>query len=74
MSTLLDCQELALEKKGECLSHFYKNNTYPMYWKCRNKHEWIMSVKKIKKGLWCEKCNTNSLKESYITLLCLILS
>ncbi|RHZ82154.1 hypothetical protein Glove_113g16 [Diversispora epigaea] len=54
--TLIDAQNIALEKDGQCLSEFYINNKSPLRWKCAKFHEWNASLCNIKRGTWCPQC------------------
>ena len=51
------CQQVAKEKKGECLSIEYKNNRKHMAWKCEKNHIWNAVFDQIKRGSWCPYCD-----------------
>jgi len=55
--TLLHCQELANERKGECLSNEYKNVREKMKWRCEFGHEWEATFFSIRQSSWCPQCN-----------------
>ncbi|CAG8811621.1 6483_t:CDS:2, partial [Racocetra fulgida] len=54
--TLIDAQNIALEKSEQCLSEYYINNKSPLLWKCAKFHEWKSALCDIKKGKWCPHC------------------
>lgn len=54
--TLEDCQAVAKQRMGECLSTKYKNNRTKMMWRCEQKHEWKSNFDNIKRGKWCRVC------------------
>ena len=54
--TLIDAQNIALEKGGQCLSECYINNKSPLHWKCAKFHEWKSALCDIKRGRWCPHC------------------
>lgn len=55
--TLEECQRVAKERGGECLSTEYRNVNIPMWWKCGDcGHEWPTKFSHIKNGTWCPKC------------------
>jgi hypothetical protein len=51
-----DCQKIAQEQGGECLSNKYENCLTKMEWKCESGHTWKAKFIKILKGQWCQKC------------------
>lgn len=56
-SGLFECQELAKERRGECLSTTYVNQHTLMSWRCANGHEWESRYLDIKKNKsWCPTC------------------
>jgi len=55
--TLLHCQELANDRKGDCLSNEYKNVREKMKWRCEFGHEWEATFFSIRQGSWCPHCN-----------------
>ncbi|CAG8772214.1 4540_t:CDS:2, partial [Racocetra fulgida] len=54
--TLIDAQNIALEKGGQCFSEYYINNKSLLLWKCAKFHEWKSALCDIKKGRWCPHC------------------
>jgi hypothetical protein len=58
-SGLTECQLLAKERGGECLSKTYLNQHTLMKWRCASEHEWETSFLVIKNnGSWCPECAT----------------
>jgi len=58
--TLLDCQNIAEERGGKCLSEEYNNNSDKMRWCCKEGHIWETSFSHIKNSKsWCSICNGN---------------
>lgn len=54
--TLEDLKNLAVEKKGECLSNSY-NYYKKLLWRCNYGHEWWATAANIKDGKhWCPEC------------------
>ncbi len=61
--TLLDCQNIAEERGGKCLSEEYNNNSDKMRWCCKEGHIWETSFGNIKnRKTWCRQCITNKTK------------
>jgi hypothetical protein len=57
-SGLTECQLLAKERGGECLSKTYVNQHTLMKWRCASKHEWQTRYSVIKyNGSWCPECS-----------------
>jgi hypothetical protein len=55
--TLDDCQKIASDRNGRCLSLEYKNNKTKMEWECSEGHRWkanLMNV--IHNNSWCPVC------------------
>jgi hypothetical protein len=55
--TLLDCQNVAAEYGGRCLSTEYTNLRTKMLWECSLGHRWESTLGNIQKGRWCTDCN-----------------
>jgi len=56
--TLRECQELAEERGGLCLSEEYVNSSTKMRWECSEGHQWESSFSGIKNnGHWCPRCS-----------------
>lgn len=54
---ILELQNLAKKKKGECLSERYIDSTTRLKWKCKEGHIWTATRAQITKGSWCRKCS-----------------
>lgn len=55
--TIDDCQNYAEERGGDCLEMDFINCNTKMRWRCKYKHEWIVSFGSIRSGnTWCKKC------------------
>jgi hypothetical protein len=52
MLTLKECQDLAINRGGKCLSTEYINTITHMQWKCKEESHpsWPATFKNIKKG------------------------
>jgi len=62
--TLLDAQNLALSKKGECLSDTYVNNYTNLTWRCAKGHTWTARYSSISSnGSWCPHCLKSTIEE-----------
>ena len=53
---LEECQKLAEERGGKCLSTEYKDCKTKMLWNCGKGHQWDAIFSSIKSGKWCPKC------------------
>ncbi len=53
--SLEECQSVALNNGGKCLSTEYVNCATLMEWSCGN-HQWLAPFSSIKQGAWCAKC------------------
>ena len=51
--TIKDAQQLALSKKGKCLSEIYENSYINLLWECAMGHQWLAIYKNIQQGKWC---------------------
>ena len=57
--TIQDCQEIALLRKGQCLSTEFENCHKKMKWKCNKGHIWDAALKHIKyDSTWCPNCSS----------------
>ena len=56
-NTIEQCQELAVEKGGDCLSEEYINNHIKLKWQCEKLHEWEAIFNSIQQGKWCPTCS-----------------
>lgn len=54
--TLSVFQEIALERKGKCLSLNYKNANSKLEWECSEGHKWAARANHVKRGSWCRIC------------------
>lgn len=57
--TIEEMRNMAMKKKGECLSTEYINNSTKMKWKCAIGHIWETVPKSIIRGCWCPYCAGN---------------
>ena len=49
-------QEIAIERKGKCLSTNYKNANSKLEWECSEGHKWTARANHVKRGSWCRIC------------------
>lgn len=54
--TLEECQQIAKDREGICLSTEYINIYSTMDWKCKHGHIWNAGFGNVKKGTWCPTC------------------
>ena len=54
--TIIEMQQLAFEKDGECLSEKYINSKSKLQWRCKKGHEWKATPNQINSGRWCPSC------------------
>jgi hypothetical protein len=57
--SLVDCQNVASDHGGSCLSQVYVNAKTKLQWRCAYGHEWDASYNHIKTGTWCPVCAGN---------------
>jgi hypothetical protein len=57
--SIKDAQELALSRKGRCLSVDYVNNSTPLLWECADGHRWTATYNNVKNNRWCPQCYEN---------------
>ena len=55
--TIKECDELAVERGGLCLSREYVNSRTPLNWQCAKSHIWWARFGNIKQGSWCPVCS-----------------
>ena len=62
--TIEDLKKYAIEKKGKCLSNYYKRSDHKYLWKCENKlhKEFEAQWNSVNKGGWCRQCYVETLK------------
>ena len=53
---LREFQEIAISKKGLCLSKKYINNSTPLRFQCEKGHSWSAVPYSIRVGTWCRIC------------------
>ena len=58
--TIEEMKELALSKKGLCLSTVYINSDTKLLWQCEFGHQWeAIPLSIYHHGTWCNICNGN---------------
>lgn len=62
--TLADAQSHAAEKEGKCLSATFVNVNEDLEWECKNRHQWIAPLSRIRQGIWCQRCYWESLSST----------
>jgi len=55
--SIKECQNIAKENKGECLSNKYINKDKKLKWKCKEGHLFEKRLGSINKNSWCPKCS-----------------
>jgi len=59
---LSECQSLAQELGGKCLSSEYKSNSAKLNWQCAQGHIFSTTRTSVKNGHWCNICSGNAKK------------
>ena len=59
--TIEEMQDIARERGGKCLSKKYVNSWTKLRWKCKEGHIWEAAPNNIKRGTWCQVCNSNKI-------------
>ena len=54
--TIEDCQKIAKEHGGRCLSEKYINARTKIEWECSKGHGWTIALDSVGHGSWCNKC------------------
>ncbi|AZE26036.1 hypothetical protein C4K08_5644 [Pseudomonas chlororaphis subsp. aureofaciens] len=54
--TLLDAQNAASARGGQCLSTTYVNTSIYLQWLCARGHQWRATLGTIRAGHWCHQC------------------
>lgn len=54
--TILEMQNIALQRGGWCLSTEYVNAKTKLWWQCKNGHIWNARPDNIKQNEWCPYC------------------
>lgn len=57
--TIEEIKEIAISKKGKCLSNIYKNGQEKLTWECEYGHQWNATSNSIIQGKWCPRCKNN---------------
>ncbi|MBK7887147.1 MAG: hypothetical protein IPJ86_07560 [Bacteroidetes bacterium] len=57
---LQEIKDIAISKKGVCLSDKYINKSTHLLFRCENGHEWLAKPNNIKSGWWCAHCSGNA--------------
>ena len=55
--TIVDMQQFARSRGGECLSSAFKNCNSKLFWQCSEGHQWEARVSHVLRGSWCRECN-----------------
>jgi len=63
--TLIDCNRVASERLGKCLSTEYSGKK--LKWQCNNNHIWESTFSNIIGGTWCPKCRHQTYTGEEIT-------
>ena len=58
--TIEEMQKIAAEKGGKCLSNAYVNLYTKLTWECSEGHIWEATPANIKKGSWCQTCQSST--------------
>jgi len=58
--SIVDAQQIALNKGGNCLSDKIDNFKAKLLWKCSQGHEWEATLRSAKSGSWCPYCSNNN--------------
>lgn len=54
--TIFDCNRIAEDRGGKCLSEEYINSSTKLMWECEYKHQWPATFNGIQSGTWCPFC------------------
>ena len=54
--SIVEMQQLARKRGGQCLSRNYRNNYSALRWRCHKRHVWTALPKAVKQGHWCDRC------------------
>lgn len=52
-----DCDKLAINKNGKCITRNYIDNKTKMEWECEKGHKWFAPFISISGGRWCPHCS-----------------
>lgn len=61
--SITDCQKLAQQHSGKCLSENYIGSMEKLLWECEKKHQWTASYNSIQQGYWCLRCSNDSIED-----------
>lgn len=56
--SLVEMQDIAASRNGECLSDEYVNTQSRLMWKCAHGHVWEAVPQSVINGSWCPVCST----------------
>ncbi|CAG8802192.1 16231_t:CDS:10 [Gigaspora margarita] len=55
--TLEIAKQIAYTRNGKCISEKYVNSNSPLFWKCKNNHQFHLSLSDVKnRKSWCHEC------------------
>lgn len=57
ISELNKIKNIAIKRKGKCLSKYYLGSNVKMEFECKKGHKWLASPDKIKQNKWCPHCS-----------------
>jgi len=57
LGSLEECQSIAHQRGGECISVAYRGALVKHWWRCSDGHEWETTPSIIKGGSWCPQCS-----------------
>jgi very-short-patch-repair endonuclease len=56
--TIQEAQQIAISRRGRCLSTTYVNGKEHLEWECEFKHTWFATLNKVKNSKnWCPDCS-----------------
>lgn len=67
--TIEEMREIALDRRGQCLSKKYVNARTPLKWQCEHGHQWKATPSNVKRGTWCPRCRGKGAKIEDMRLL-----
>lgn len=68
-SNIEECQKLADEHNGKCLSIEYKNAMEKLEWECEFGHRWFANRNDIRNGSWCTECSENKTQKKLTNII-----
>src|SRR6056300_1180260 len=61
--TIQDCQALAEERNGKCLSTIFVDTGSNLMWECSKEHRWPANYRNVKHNkTWCPYCSGKARK------------